>query len=59
VVPHLVEWDLLVLQYEDDTVVFMDHSLEHACTVKLLLTTFEQMLGLKINFHKSELFAMV
>jgi hypothetical protein len=28
----------------------MDHSLEH------LLTAFEQMRGLKINFHKSELF---
>jgi hypothetical protein len=36
--------------------VFMDHNLEHARNVKLLLTIFEQMSGLKINFHKSELF---
>jgi hypothetical protein len=36
--------------------VFMDHNLEHARNVKLLLTAFEQMSGLKINFHKSELF---
>jgi hypothetical protein len=34
----------------------MDHNLEHARNVKLLLTAFEQMSGLKINFHKSELF---
>jgi hypothetical protein len=35
---------------------FMDHSLEHAHNVKLLLNAFEQMSGLKINFHKSEPF---
>jgi hypothetical protein len=39
--------------------VFMDHSLEYACNIELLLTAFEQMSGLTINFHKSELFAMV
>ena len=37
-------------------VVFLDHNLEHAQNIKLLLTVFEQMSGLKINFHKSELF---
>jgi hypothetical protein len=36
--------------------VFLDHNLEHARNIKLLLTLFEQMSGLKINFHKSELF---
>jgi hypothetical protein len=34
----------------------MDHSLQHARNVKLMLTTFEHMSGLKINFHKSEIF---
>jgi hypothetical protein len=34
----------------------MDHNLEHVRNVKLLLTTFEQISGLKINFHKSEFF---
>jgi hypothetical protein len=56
VVPHLMEGGLSILQYADDTIVSMDHNLEHACNVKLLLTAFEQMSGLKINFHKSELF---
>jgi hypothetical protein len=35
-----VEGKLSVLQHADDTVVFMDHSLEHARNVKLLLTAF-------------------
>jgi hypothetical protein len=34
----------------------MDHDLEQAQNMKLLLAVFEQMFGLKINYHKSELF---
>jgi hypothetical protein len=56
IVPHLIEGGLSILQYADDTVVFLDHNIEQARNVKLLLTVFEQMSGLKINFHKSELF---
>jgi hypothetical protein len=58
IVPHLIEGGLFILQYADDTVVFLDHSIDQARNVKLLLTAFEQMSGLKINFHKSELFVM-
>jgi hypothetical protein len=54
-VPHLVEGGLSILQYANDNMVFMNHSLEHARNVKLL-AAFEQMSGLKINFHKSEFF---
>ena len=53
---HLVDEGLSVLQYADDTVIFMDNDLERAKNMKLLLCAFEQLLGLKINFHKSELF---
>ena len=56
VVPHLVDEGLSVLQYADDTVIFMDNDLERAKNMKLLLCAFEQLSGLKINFHKSELF---
>ena len=56
VVPHLVDEGLTVLQYADDTVIFMDNDLERAKNMKLLLCAFEQLSGLKINFHKSELF---
>ena len=56
VVPHLVDGGLSILQYADDTLLFMDHDLEQARNMKLLLCAFEQLSGLKINFHKSELF---
>jgi hypothetical protein len=39
----------------DDTIIFMDHDLEKARNLKLILLAFEQLSGLKINFHKSEL----
>src|SRR6185312_3697901 len=56
VVPHLVEGGLSILQYTDDTVLFMEHDLEQAQNMKLIFCAFEQLSGLKINFHKSELF---
>jgi hypothetical protein len=34
----------------------LDHDIEQAKNLKLLLCAFEQLSGLKINFHKSELF---
>jgi hypothetical protein len=34
----------------------MDHDIEKACNMKLLLFAFEQASGLKINFHNSEVF---
>lgn len=55
-VPHLVEDGLSILQYADDTVIFMDHDIEQAKNMKILLCMFEQLSGLKINFHKSEIF---
>jgi hypothetical protein len=55
-VPHLVEGGLSILQYADDTILFMDHNIEQATHMKLLLCVFEQLSGFKINFHKSELF---
>jgi hypothetical protein len=37
-------------------ILFMDHDLDKACNMELLLCAFEKLSGLKINFHKSELF---
>jgi hypothetical protein len=56
VVPHLVDDGLSILQYADDTILFMEHDLEKATNLKLILLAFEKLSGLKINFHKSELF---
>jgi len=56
VVPHLVDDGLSILQYADDTILFMEHNLEQAHNMKTILCAFEQLSGLKINFHKSEIF---
>jgi hypothetical protein len=45
-VPHLVDGGVSILQYADDTIIFME------CDIAL----FEQVSGLKINFNKSKLF---
>jgi hypothetical protein len=34
----------------------MEHDIQKALNMKLILCIFEQLSGLKINFHKSELF---
>ena len=41
VIPHLVEGDLSILQYADDKVIFLDHDLEHAKNMKVILYVFE------------------
>lgn len=55
-VPNLVEGGLSMLQYADDTIFFIENDLEGANNIKLVLGAFEKLSGLKINFHKSELF---
>ena len=56
VIPHLIQNGLSILQYVDDTILFFSHELPKATNMKLLLSLFEQLSGLKINFHKSEFF---
>jgi hypothetical protein len=56
VIPHLVDDGLSILQYADDTILFMKHDIDKAKNMKLLLSAFEQLSGLKINFYKSEIF---
>ena len=56
VIPHFVDDGLSILQYADDSIIFLDHDLEQANNLKLLLCAFELLSGLKINFHKSEIF---
>jgi hypothetical protein len=40
VIPHLVDGVLSILQYVDDTILFMEHDLEKAQNLKLTLSTF-------------------
>ena len=45
------------IQYADDTVIMIDGSDTSIRNLKLILYCFEWLFGLKINFHKSEVFA--
>jgi retron-type reverse transcriptase len=54
--PNLVDDSLSILQYADDMILFMEHNFEQVKNMKLLLSAFEQLSGLKINFHKSGIF---
>ncbi|WVZ94166.1 hypothetical protein U9M48_040092, partial [Paspalum notatum var. saurae] len=55
-IPHLVKDGLSILQYANDTILFLEHNLEQAKNLKIILCAFEKLSGSKINFHKSELF---
>jgi len=54
-VDHIIEKSVAVLQYADDTIICLKHSIEGARNLKMLLYMFELMAGLKINFLKSEI----
>uniref|UniRef100_A0A453IFZ6 Uncharacterized protein n=1 Tax=Aegilops tauschii subsp. strangulata TaxID=200361 RepID=A0A453IFZ6_AEGTS len=45
----------VILQYPDDMIIFMKHDMDKSVNMILVLCLFEQLPGLKINFHKSEL----
>jgi hypothetical protein len=55
-IPNLVDGGLSILQCADDTILFLEDDVEKAGNLKLVLGAFERLSGLKINFHKSELF---
>lgn len=55
-IPHLVDGGVSILQYADDMILFMEHDLNKARNMKLILCLFEHLSGLEINFNKSELF---
>jgi len=47
VILHLIDDNLSILQYADDTIIFIDHDPEQTKNLKLLLCAFEQLSGLK------------
>jgi retron-type reverse transcriptase len=54
--PHLIDGGISILQYADDTILFLEHDIAKAVNMKLILCIFVQLSCLKINFHKSEIF---
>jgi hypothetical protein len=55
-IPHIITNGCCCLQYANDTIFLLEDDLEGARNIKFILSLFEQMSGLKINFHKSEIF---
>uniref|UniRef100_A0A8R7PWM5 Reverse transcriptase domain-containing protein n=2 Tax=Triticum urartu TaxID=4572 RepID=A0A8R7PWM5_TRIUA len=53
--PHVIPGGVVSLQYADDTILFLENSVHKARNFKWLLSCFENMSGMKINFHKSDL----
>jgi len=51
---NLVDKGVAILQYADDTIVYLKDDLSVARNMKLLLYLYEMTSGLKINFDKSE-----
>jgi hypothetical protein len=52
---NLIPEGVAILQYADDTIICLEHNVEKARNMKLLLYMFEQLSGWKINFDKSEI----
>jgi hypothetical protein len=49
---------VISLQYADDTLLFLENNLAVARNLKWLLSCFEQLSGMRINFHKCDLIAL-
>jgi hypothetical protein len=57
-VSNLIEEGLTHLQYADDTIIFLNYDDQSIYNTRFLLYYFEDMSGLKINYEKSEIFAL-
>jgi hypothetical protein len=44
---------VISLQYADDTLLFLDNDKQGACHLKWIMTCFEYVSGMRINYHKS------
>jgi hypothetical protein len=51
---HIVKNGCAILQYTDDTILFIQDDIDSAINMKIVLYLFEAMYGLKINFENSE-----
>jgi len=49
---------IISLQYADDTIIFYDCEESHLRNLKSCLCLFEQISGMRINFHKTEVIPM-
>lgn len=52
------EGGVISLQYADDTLLFLKNDLQQAKKFKWLLSCFEHLSGMKINYNKSDLITL-
>jgi hypothetical protein len=57
-VQSMTHTGVISMQYADDTLLFLKNELTSAINLKWLLSCFEQMSGMRINFHKCDLIAI-
>jgi hypothetical protein len=55
-VAHLVDERLSNLQYDDYTILFVEHDIKKTNNLTLIYSAFEQLWGLNINLCKSDFF---
>jgi hypothetical protein len=53
-----VDGGISILQYTDESILFLDHGVAKAANLKILLFALKQASGLKIICHKSEFFVL-
>ena len=53
---HLVNKEVAILQYADDTILLIKYDYEQAGNMKFIFMSLCQMSGLKIIFYKSEFY---
>ena len=51
----LIPNGVICLQYADDTILFLEKSVQCTKNMKMILTCFEQVSGMRINYSKSEI----
>jgi hypothetical protein len=56
VLGNLIPREISHIQYADETVIMVDGSNKSIINLKLILYCFEWLSGLRINYHKSEVF---
>jgi hypothetical protein len=53
--PQVVHGGIVSLQYAYDTIIFLEPDIHMARVLKWILTCFENVSGMRINYHKSDL----
>ena len=56
--PEISPGGILSLQYADDTIIFLENDLDKARHFKWILSCFENLSGMKINYDKSDLITL-